>query len=233
MSPIKLRLGLSRIDEALSGGLYEGEVTLLCGEAGSGKTALALQLSFISCLEGLKVFYAYTDGLFPYPRIEALARRINITLNALHSKFCVGHLTKLDDLVKLARAIELGHIDHDLLIFDTFTSLYRSLDIRSRRDIVLHNKKLNQVTAILKNHVLKSKKRAVLTSRLRTSMIGEELVDEPVASNILTYWSDNIISILKLDVPLQRKIILSKIHGCESNVEVAARIIDGFLEEVD
>lgn len=226
-------MGLSKVDEALEGGLDEGEVTLICGEAGSGKTALALQLALRGCLEGLRVLYAYMDGLFPYPRVEALARDIGIALSTLQSKFYVSHLTDLEDLVKLLRAAELGHLDHDLLVFDTFTSLYRSLNIRDRREVVLHNKKLNQLTAILKNHVLKSKRRAVLTSRLKTSLVGEELIDELIASNILTYWSDNIISILKLDIPLQRKMVLLKIHGRESNVEVSARIVGGSLEEVD
>lgn len=142
-------------------------------------------------------------------------------------------MTSLEDLVELLRAIELGRLDHDLLIFDTFTSLYRSLNVRNKREVVLHNKKLNQLTAILKNYILKSKKRAVLTSRLKVSSFNEELIDEPVASNILTYWSDNIISILKLDVPLQRKIVLLKIHGRESNVEIAARIVGSSLGEVD
>lgn len=233
MSPIKLRLGLSKVDEALSGGICEGEITLLYGEAGSGKTALTLQLAIRSCFEGLKVLYAYTDGIFPYPRIEALAKEIGVTLNAFNSKFHVSHLTTLDDLIKLVRAIELGCLDHDLLIFDTYTSLYRSLNLRDRREIVLHNKRLNQLTAILKHHALKSKKRVVLTSRLRTLLIGEELIDEPIASNILTYWSDNVISITKLDIPLQRKIVLLKVHGYESNLEVPAHIISGFLEEVD
>ncbi|MEM0233094.1 MAG: ATPase domain-containing protein [Candidatus Nezhaarchaeales archaeon] len=233
MSPIKLRTGLLKVDEAFNGGLHEGEVTLLFGEAGSGKTALALQLALRGCLEGLKVLYAYTDGFFPYPRIEALAKEISASLNSLSSKFHVNHLTKLDDLVGLVRAVELGCLDHDLLIFDTFTSLYKSLDIRSRRDLVLHNKKLNQLTAILKNHVIKTKKRVVLTSRLRFLLTSEELIDEPIASNILTYWSDNIVSIHKLDVPLQRKIMLLKIHGYESNIEVVAHIVNGFLREVD
>ncbi|MDH5815577.1 MAG: ATPase domain-containing protein [Candidatus Nezhaarchaeota archaeon] len=233
MSSIKLKLGLSKIDEALNGGLDEGEVTLLFGEAGSGKTALALQLALRSCLEGLKVLYVYMNGFFPYPRIEAFMKEIGVSPEALSSKFHVSHLTKLDDLVKLIRTIELGHLDHDLLIFDTITSLYRSLDVKSRHDIVLHNKKLNQLTAILKNYIIESKRRAVLTSRLKTFSIGEELIDEPIASNILTYWSDNIISIHKLDVPLQRKVVLLKIHGHESNVEIAAHVVNGFLKEVD
>jgi len=229
---IKLSLGLSRIDEALEGGLGGGELTLFCGEPGSGKTALALQLALRSCLDGLTVLYAYTDGLFPYPRIELLMRRQSVSPSILLSRFRATHLSSLDDLSKIVRELELGRLNHDLVIFDTFTAPYRSLRVGRRQEIVLHNKRLNQIAAILKKYVIDFKKWVVLTSRLKSPPTGEEVFDDLVASNILTYWSDNIISLLKTDLPHQRKICLLKVRGRESKVEVVTRIVDGLLEEV-
>ena len=233
MSLIRLKLGLPRIDEALEGGLGEGELTLFCGEPGSGKTTLALQLVLRSCLDDLKVLYAYTDGLFPYPRIELVMRRQGVPPSTLLSKFRVAHLRSLDDLAKIVREIELGRLNHDLVVFDTFTAPYRSLRVENRREIVIHNKKLNQIAAILKKYVIDFKKWVVLTSRLKSPPAGEEVFNDLVASNILTYWSDNIISLLKTDLPHQRKISLLKVRGRESKVEVIARVADGLLEEVD
>jgi RecA/RadA recombinase len=230
---IKLKLGLSRIDDVFEGGLNKGELTLFCGEPGSGKTALALQLALKSCLDGFKVLYVYTDGLFPYPRVEALARRRGMSLDILSSKFYVTHLINLNDLAEVVRGLELGRLNHDLVIFDTFTAPYRSLKVENRREIVLHNKKLNQVAAILKSYVIGFKRWAVLTSRLKSPPTGEEVFDELVASNILTYWSDNIISMSKASLPQQREMSLLKIHGRESKVELVARVVDGFLEEVN
>ena len=149
------------------------------------------------------------------------------------SKFCVAHLRSLDDLAKIVREIELGRLNHDLVVFDTFTAPYRSLRVENRREIVIHNKKLNQIAAILKKYVIDFKKWVVLTSRLKSPPAGEEVFNDLVASNILTYWSDNIISLLKTDLPHQRKISLLKVRGRESKVEVIARVADGLLEEVD
>lgn len=233
MAFIKLKFNLSSVDEALSGGVDEGEITLICGEPGSGKTALAMQLALKGYLQGLKVLYVYTDGLFPYPRIEALAKKMSISINDLSSTFHVRHLTVLSSLVKLVRELELRPRDYDVVIIDTFTSPYRSLLVENKREIIIHNKMLNQLTAILKNYVITSEKRVVLTSRLKSLSINEEFIDEPVASNILTYWSDNIISILKLDVPFLRKITISKAHNSKSFKECKAHIINGFIEEVD
>jgi RecA/RadA recombinase len=230
---IRLRLGLSRVDEALGGGLHRGELTLFCGEPGSGKTILALQLALKGCLEDLRVLYAYADGLFPYPRLELLVRKQGMLLGVLSSKFCALHLKDLDGLINVVRKIELELLNYDLVIFDTFTAPYRSIKIENKREVVFYNKKLNQVTAILKKHAIDFKKWIVLTSRLKSPATDEEIFEDLAASNILTYWSDNIVSVLKTDLPEQRKVSLLKVHGQESKVEVIARIVDGLLEEVD
>lgn len=224
---------MPRIDEALKGGLHKGELTLFCGEPGSGKTALALRLALRGCLEGLEVLYVYADGLFPYPRLELLVRREEASLSALSSKLYVINLNSLNDLIDVVRKVELELLNHDLVIFDTFTAPYRSVKVENKREIVLHNKKLNQITAILKKQAIDLEKWIVLTSRLKSPATDEEIFDDLVASNILTYWSDNIVSVLKTDLPQHRKISLLKAHGQESKVEVVARVVDGLLEEVD
>jgi RecA/RadA recombinase len=231
--PIRLKLGLPRIDEAFEGGLQRGELTLFCGEPGSGKTALTLQLALRGCLEGLKVLYVYFDGLFPFPRLKLLAERQGASLDILSSRFYALHSKSLDDLINVVRRMELALLDHDLVVFDTFTAPYRCIKVEDKREIVLHNKKLNQVTAILKKHVIDSKKWVVLTSRLRGPITDEEIFEDLAASNILTYWSDNIVSVLKTDLPHQRKISLLKVHGQRSRVEVVTHVVDGLLEEVE
>ena len=234
MNTIKLRVGSPKIDETLEGGLYEGELTLIYGEPGAGKTSLALQIALRACFQGFKVLYLYSDGLFPHPKLEALMNKMGLYLEdstPLH----ILQINYFDELERAIREIELGfYKEYDALVFDTFTGPYRSIQVEKRQEVIKHNKKLNQLTAILKSYATSYGKHIILTSRLKSPTIsGEGLLDEPIASNVLTYWSDNIISIMKLDLPFQRKIVVLKIHGSEVNIEIQAHVIDGYLEEVD
>jgi len=234
VNTIKLRVGSPKIDQALEGGLCRGELTLIYGEPGAGKTSLALQIALRSCLQNLRVLYLYSDGLFPYPKLEILMSKLGLSLEndiPLH----VLHINYFDEMEQVIRELELGfYKEYDVLIFDTFTGPYRSIQVERRHEVIKHNKKLNQLTAILKNYAATLGKYIILTSRLKSPTIsGESLFDEPIASNVLTYWSDNIISIIKLDLPFRRKIVVLKIHGSEVNIEIQAHVIDGYLEEVD
>ena len=230
---IKLQVGIPKLDEALRGGLERGEITLIYGEPGSGKTALMLQIALQACLQGFKALCIYSDGLFPYPRLEIIMRKMG--LNESSVPLQVIHINHFEDLKNIVRQIELGNFkDYYLIAFDTLTGPYRSIPIERRQEVIAHNKMLNQLMAILKNYAQLFNAYLVLTSRLRSpSISGESTIDEPIASNVLTYWSDNIISLSKLDLPYRRRIVILKSHGMEANVEIKAHIVDGMLEEVD
>ncbi|MCS7140228.1 MAG: hypothetical protein N3F04_03065 [Candidatus Nezhaarchaeota archaeon] len=232
MDLIRLQSGLQRVDEALGGGLFGGEITLIYGEPGTGKTSLTLRITLNGCIQGLKTLYFYTDGLFPYPKLEILTRRLGIHLEKVHLD--VMHLNYFNDVERVVREVELGLYDeYDILAFDTYTGPYRSIPVREKQTIIKHNKKLNQLTAILKSYVLNTNKHIVLTSRLKSPGITEEsLFDEPIASNVLTYWSDNIILLARSELPLQRRVVLQKAHGLEVNFEIQAQMIGGCIEEV-
>src|SRR5437016_13590749 len=55
-------LGCRALDDLLGGGVEEGCITLLHGEAGSGKTNFCLQLARNVVRAGRKVIYIHTEG---------------------------------------------------------------------------------------------------------------------------------------------------------------------------
>src|SRR3970282_35933 len=60
---MKTALGVPALDGLLDGGVEEGCITLLHGEAGSGKTNLCLQLARNVVRAGLKVIFIDTKGV--------------------------------------------------------------------------------------------------------------------------------------------------------------------------
>src|SRR2546423_15407825 len=59
---MKVALGCRALDDLLGGGVEEGCITLLHGEAGSGKTKFCLQLARDVVRAGRKVIYIDTEG---------------------------------------------------------------------------------------------------------------------------------------------------------------------------
>src|SRR5439155_753931 len=60
---MKVALGSRALDDLLGGGVEEGCITLLHGEAGSGKTNFCLQLARNVVRAGRKVIYIDTEGV--------------------------------------------------------------------------------------------------------------------------------------------------------------------------
>ncbi|MDI9620046.1 MAG: AAA family ATPase [Candidatus Nezhaarchaeota archaeon] len=230
----KTGTGPAESGKALSGLLQAKEITLIYGEPGAGKTSLSLELALRVCLQGYKVLYVYTDGLFPLPRLERMRRSVRIP-SRCYSLLRVLHASSFEELESFIYRLENGaYAEYPLVVLDTFTGPYRSFKVSNRQEIIIQNKKLNQLLAILKGYVMPVEAHAILTSRLKTpSPTDEDLSEEPIASTVMTYWSDNVLSISKSDLPLQRKLWISKLHGCEVNIEVKAYVAGGRVEEAD
>jgi len=56
-----LSTGLAFLDQALSGGLYPGETTMVAGSNGSGKTVMAVQIAMTMAQQGAKVAFFTTE----------------------------------------------------------------------------------------------------------------------------------------------------------------------------
>jgi hypothetical protein len=76
----RLTVGCANFDRYLAGGLPKRTITEMFGEAGAGKTALALQISLQTQLPpekgglGGKTCYIATEGSFPMKRLAQLAQ---------------------------------------------------------------------------------------------------------------------------------------------------------------
>ena len=86
-------------------------------------------------------------------------------------------------------------------MIDTFTSLYRaSIENSSKSNFIL-NRELNRQLAVLAQNSKIQKLPIIITSQVR-SVFGESYLSvEPVATRVLKFWADTIISMKPLEDP--------------------------------
>jgi len=177
--------GCSSIDELLDGGFPVDCVSLVYGEATTGKTTLAIQTSIECARKGFKVIYVDSDQSFSYQRLSQVAssyaselgRRIIIFLPETFSE----QSSAIEDLANYLTK------ETKLIIVDTVTSLYRASLGSAERTFTL-NRELNRQIAYLAEIALKHRLCVILTSQVHSSMDAQGWRIEPVARRILFHW---------------------------------------------
>ena len=83
----------------------------------------------------------------------------------------------------------------EVLIIDSVTARYREALGTGKENIPV-NKTLNREMALIKDYCARNGLAALLTSEVSSQPFGKGI--RPVASSILTYWSDAILRLEKL-----------------------------------
>ena len=204
----KIPTGCKKIDEILEGGIPNGKVSLVYGEAETGKTTLAMQCAVNCARQGYKTLFVDCDGTFSAKRLSQIASRDfkNISDSII--------LMKPDNFGEQAMVID-GLADYitknfGLLVIDTVTSLYRVTVAESPEKRFELNRELNRQMAC-SAQIAKTQKIAVLTtSQVRSVLNGPLGSIEPVATRVLKFWADTIITMKPTQNPQIVKAVLEK-----------------------
>jgi len=200
--------GCVSLDKLLGGGLLKGKVSLVYGEAETGKTSFAIQCAVNCARTDCKTIFIDADGTFSSRRLLQIAYR---------------DIEKLSPLIILFRPTtfqeQTSVIDHiekyltekaGLVIADTITSLYRvELGGPPEKAFKL-NRELNTQLAYIAQ-IAKTKKVAVLiTSQVRSTLMEEHINVEPVATRVLKFWSDTVLQFKRTGQTQVIKVFLEK-----------------------
>jgi RecA/RadA recombinase len=181
--------GVSALDRILNGGLSTGLFIHFYGEAAAGKTTAALQFVSAACRIGAKTIYINSESSSPIERLEQISRKefseIKDRLMILSPKDFEEQSALIDDIELYARD------DTRLVVIDTLARLYRSV-LDDRKTNYLNHRELNRQAGVLKGLAREKDVAVLVLNQVRGSMDGTEGF-EPVASNILDYWSDYIL----------------------------------------
>ncbi|MEM3699327.1 MAG: ATPase domain-containing protein [Candidatus Bathyarchaeia archaeon] len=204
----KISTGCRGLDKFLEGGIPFESVSLIYGEAETGKTTLATQLAVNCALKGYKTLFVDCDGTFSTRRLSQIAsenfERVAEQVILMRPKIFREQMLVIDKLPEYI-AKNFG-----LVVVDTLTSLYRVEIAEHPNKAFELNRELNRQMALLAQIAKTRKISVTITSQVR-SVFNEAYVSiEPVATRVLKFWADIIIALRPTENPQVIRAVLEK-----------------------
>jgi len=182
--------GCIALDKLLGGGFPAETVSLIYGEAETGKTSLAVQCAVNCARRGIKSLFIDTDGTFSYERLSQIAE---YDFEKISPLMIIARPTTFQDQSRAIDCLEKVITDKfGLIVVDTITSLYR-VELTDTEQTYSANRELNRQLAVLTQIAKTCGLAVTVVSQVRSVPFGETVEMKPVATRVLNYWSDIIL----------------------------------------
>jgi DNA repair protein RadB len=200
--------GCGAIDKILGGGVPFESVTLIYGDAETGKTTLAMQCAVNCAKQRYKTLFLDCDGTFSARRLSQIASEEFKEVAELIILMKPNNFR--EQAIAIDQLTEYLTKSFGLIVVDTVTSLYRAKVAESPEKTFELNRELNRQMALLAQ-IAKTKKIAVLIISQVRSVFNETYVSvEPVATRVLKFWADVIITLKPTENSRIIKAVLEK-----------------------
>ncbi len=185
-----IQTGCISLDKLLGGGFPKHTVSLVYGEAETGKTALGIQCAVNCARRGAKILFIDTDGTFSYERLSQIAeydyKEISPFMIIVRPTTFHEQSNTINQLTKIITS-QFG-----LVVVDTVTSLYR-VELDDTKETYTANRELNRQLAILTQIAKMFNLTVLVISQVRSVPFGDGVELKPVATRVLNYWSDVVV----------------------------------------
>lgn len=167
-------------------------VSLVYGEAETGKTSLATQCAVGCARRSYKTMFIDSDGTFHERRLSQIAY---YDFDAVSPLIILVRPTTFGE-----QALAIDQLDEyvtkrfGLVVVDTITSLYR-VELGATEENFKLNRELNRQVACLAQIAKTRKVATLVTSQVRSIIAQGENSVEPVATRVLRFWSDVVINL--------------------------------------
>ena len=202
------------LDEMLDGGVEGGCLTLIYGEAGTGKTNLCLTLARNVALQGKKTIYVDSEGM----SMQRLSQVAGMDEEKVLKEVLVSEVHSLDDQDRMiGKAIKLveGNADMGLIVIDSITMFYR---LASREEERNERRVLAAQSAKLLTLARRTGLPVVATSQVYTDV--ETGAFEALGGNVLHHNAKTIIRVERLGPGKRRAVLMKHRHLAEGRTAV-------------
>jgi DNA repair protein RadB len=178
------------LDKLLNGGFSLKELTLIYGEASTGKTTLVLQTAIEAAKALWKTLYIDVDSSFTPQRFTQIA---GLNINEASFNIFVFSPKSFLEQTRIIENLETCLSKSVVLIIvDSITTLYRLEASNPEKRFVL-NRALNRQLAYLAELAKKHELAVLLTSQVHSLLNYADI--EPIAKRALLHWCGTIIKL--------------------------------------
>ncbi|MDD1771639.1 MAG: DNA repair and recombination protein RadB [Methanomassiliicoccales archaeon] len=213
-SPSVIPFNCEPLDEMLDGGVEGGCLTMIYGEAGTGKTNLCLTLARNVALQGKKTIYVDSEGM----SMQRLKQVAGSDEEKVLKEVLVSEVHSLDDQDRMiGKAIKLveGNSDLGLIVIDSMTMFYR---LASRDEERNERRVLAAQSAKLLTLARRTGLPVVATSQVYTDV--ETGTFEALGGNVLHHNAKTIIRVERLGPGKRRAVLMKHRHLAEGRTAV-------------
>jgi len=182
--------GCGSLDEQLGGGLLEGNMVLVYGEAETGKTTLAIQCAVNCARMGYKTIFIDCEDTFSPKRMAQIAPDFEDIAPQII-------LMKPGDFEQQGAVIDRlnEYISEKVgfIVVDTITGLYREKLGDDMKGTFALNRELNRQMASLTQITKTRKLASLIVGQVRSVILEEQEQVQPVATRVLRFWTDTTI----------------------------------------
>jgi len=207
----RLSTGCGSLDGVLDGGFRFGRVSLIYGEAATGKTALTLScvVNHLRSDPEAKALYIDADGGLSTKRLEQIAGGDG---GSLFERILIWRPGSFSEQTAIVEGLPaLVHRRATVVVVDSITGLYR-LEAGDAEKTFKVNKELNRQLGFL-SETVETKGAALLLAGQVHGAVGAPTQMEPVAQRLLRYWSDVVLKLETTLRPGVRQAVLEKPEG--------------------
>jgi DNA repair protein RadB len=224
----QLPTGCAPLDDILGGGFRFGAVSLIYGEAATGKTTLAMSCvaNHLEADRWAKAYYLDADGKLSTRRLLQVAKGDESILERL----LIWRPSDFREQTTLIEALpNLLPTERTPVVVDSVTGPYR-LETSGSRRTFMANKELNRQLGFLAETAKTRDAAVLIVGQVRSVLDAEVPTVEPVARRLLGYWSDTVLKLETISVNSIRQATLEK----PANTPLACRfrLGESGLEEV-